>query len=84
MSKRLQVLLEESELREIERLARQRRVTVTEWVREALLAASRNERRSDTGKKLQAVRAAAAHNFPTADIDEMLRQIERGHLDSPP
>jgi hypothetical protein len=82
MSKRLQVLLEESELRQIERLARQRRVTVTEWVHQALAAAV-EANRAAIGKKLQAVRAAAAHNFPTADIDEMLRQIERGHLDSP-
>jgi len=30
--------------------------------------------------KLQAVRRAAACNFPTADIGEMLAQIERGYL----
>jgi hypothetical protein len=84
MSKRLQVLLEESELREIQRSARHRRMTVAEWVRQALRAARRSEPRSDTGKKLQAVRAAAEHGFPTADIGEMLQQIERGYLDSPP
>jgi len=83
MSKRLQVLLEEPELREIQRLARRQRMTVAEWVRQALRAARRSAPRSDPGKKLQVVRAAAEHSFPTADIDEMLRQIERGYLDAP-
>ena len=32
MSKRLQVLLDESELRDIQRIARRQRVTVAEWV----------------------------------------------------
>jgi hypothetical protein len=83
MSKRLQVLLDESELREIQRSARRGRMTVAEWVRQALRAARRSEPRNDAGKKLQAVRAAAAHSFPTADIGEMLDQIERGYRDSP-
>jgi Arc/MetJ-type ribon-helix-helix transcriptional regulator len=82
VSKKLQVLLGESELREIQRSARRRRMSVSEWVRQALRAARRSERRSDPGKKLQVVRAAAEHNFPTADIDKMLREIERSYLDS--
>jgi hypothetical protein len=81
MSKRLQVLLEDSELREIRRAARSHRMTVAEWVRQALRTARRGTPRSDAGKKLQIVRAAARHSFPTAGIDEMLRQIERGYLD---
>jgi methylmalonyl-CoA mutase N-terminal domain/subunit len=78
------VFLEEAELREIQRLARQHQMTVAEWVRQALRAARRSEPRSDAGNKLQVVRAAAEHNFPTAEIGEMLRQIGRGYLDSPP
>ena len=77
------MLLEETEMREIQRSARRRRMTVAEWVRQALRVARRSEPRSDAGKKLQVVRAAAEHNFPTADIGEMLRQIEHGYLDSP-
>jgi hypothetical protein len=84
MSKRLQVLLEESELRDIQRSARRSRMTVAEWVRQALRAARRSEPRSDVGKKLQVVRAAAEYSFPTADIGEMLDQIEQGYRDSPP
>ncbi|HEX6314756.1 MAG TPA: hypothetical protein VFZ73_07850 [Gemmatimonadaceae bacterium] len=43
MSKRLQVLLEESELAEIRRAARLSRMTVAEWVRQALRRARREE-----------------------------------------
>lgn len=83
MSKRLQVLFEDEELREIQRLARRQRLTVAEWVRQTLRAARRSAPRTDMGKKLQVVRAAAEHSFPTAEIDEMLRQIERGYLGRP-
>jgi hypothetical protein len=58
-------------------------MTVAEWVRQALRTARRMTPRSEAGKKLQVVRAAAEHSFPTADIDEMLRQIERGYLGTP-
>lgn len=33
--------------------------------------------------RLRAVRAAARHAFPTADIDQMLSEIERGYGDGP-
>ena len=65
--------LVESELREVRRSARRHRMTVAEWVRQALRAARRSESRSDAGKKLQVLRAAVEHNFPTGDIGEMLR-----------
>jgi hypothetical protein len=79
MSKRLQVVLEDDELGEIRRAANRARMTVAEWVRQALRAARRSEPRGDAGRKLAAVRAAARHSFPTAEIDEMLRQIEQGY-----
>lgn len=80
MSKRLQVLLEERELREIQRAARAQRMTVAEWVRQALRAARRREPTIDANKKMKAIRAAARHSFPTADIDQMLAEIESGYL----
>lgn len=46
-----------------------------EWVRQALRAAPEG----DPKKKLAAVRAAARHEFPTADIGQMLAEIERGY-----
>jgi hypothetical protein len=80
MSKRLQVLLEEAEFREIRRVAKRNGMTVAEWVRQGLRAARRREPAVDTLKKLETVRAAARHAYPTADIETMLGEIERGYL----
>jgi hypothetical protein len=83
MSKRLQVLLDDKELSEIQQSARRRQMTTAEWVRQALRAARRSEPRVAARKKLDVVRAAARHSFPSADIDRMLDEIERGyHADS--
>jgi len=79
MSKRLQVLLPESELREIERAARSQRLTVAEWVRQALRAARKRDPRGSSARKLAVVRAAARHAFPTADVEQMLAEIEKGY-----
>ena len=83
MSKRLQVLLEERELREIQRIAREQHMTVAEWVRQALRLASRREPRGDVKAKLDAVRAASRHAFPTGPVDQMLEEIERGYQGEP-
>ena len=80
MSKRLQVLLEEPEFREIQRAARAGRMTVAEWVRQALRAARRRQPLSSGGRKLETIRAAARYAFPTADIEQMLSEIESGYL----
>jgi hypothetical protein len=83
MSKRLQVILDDMEMKEIRTIARRRRMTVAEWVRGALRAAKAEEPATDPRRKLQALRAATAHSFPTADIEEMLAQIERGYSEEP-
>ena len=80
MTKRMQVLLEEAEFAEIRRVAKRHRVTVAEWVRQALRHARRDEPATDPRRKLAAVREGARHAFPTADIDQMLAEIERGYL----
>jgi hypothetical protein len=79
MTKRLQVLLDDPELREIQRAAKARRLSVAEWVRQALRAARRREPSGDLDRKLAAVRAGARHNFPTADVVQMWNEIERGY-----
>jgi hypothetical protein len=85
MAKRLQVILQDSDYREIQRVARSHHVSIAEWVRQALKAARRQQPAGDVGKKLAAVRAGARHSYPTADIDEMLAHIERGYAaGSPP
>ncbi len=77
MSNRLQVFLDEDEFREIQRIARARRLTVAEWVRQALRTAFESEPSRDAARKLETVRIAHRHSFPTGDIEEMLGEIER-------
>jgi hypothetical protein len=79
MSKRLQVLLKDPEYREIQRAARSRNMSVAEWVRQALSLVRRNEPSGSTGKKFGVIREAARLEYPTADVDQMLAEIERGY-----
>jgi hypothetical protein len=80
MSKRLQVLVPDAEWAEINRLARREKITVGEWVRQALARARADRPAKDPQAKLMAVRKAVAHSFPTADIEQMNAEIERGYL----
>jgi hypothetical protein len=79
MPKRLQVILQDTEYREIQRVARARRMSIAQWVRQALAAARRYEPLGDTGKKLDTVREAARQEFPSGDIEQILAEIERGY-----
>ena len=79
MTKRLQVLLEDAELREFQRLARRQKLTTADWVRQALRAASERQAAPTVADKLAVVRRAASHSYPTADIDRMLAEVERGY-----
>jgi hypothetical protein len=83
MSKRLQVLLEETELAEIRRAARVNRMTVAEWVRQALRRARREEPSVEPRRKLAVLREAARGQYPTADVEQMLGEIERGYGGEP-
>jgi hypothetical protein len=80
MAKRLQVILQDPEYHEIQRAARSRRMSIAEWVRQALAHARRREPQGDLEKKLAAVRAAARYESPTSDIETMLAEIESGYL----
>ena len=79
MSKRLQVLVADSEMDEIRRLARREQLTVGEWVRRILREARSRQPVHEPQLKLKAVRRAAEYSFPTADIEQMLGEIERGY-----
>jgi len=79
MSQRLQVLLEDDEFAEIRRVAKRHRMTVAEWVRQALRRARRDEPEGDPRRKLGVVREAARGSYPTADIPQMLDEIARGY-----
>jgi len=79
VAKRLQVILKDPEYREIQRVARSRHMSIAEWVRQALDLARRREPLGSTGKKLETIRTATQHNYPVADIDGMLAEIEAGY-----
>ena len=81
MSKRLQVILQDPDYREIRRIARARGVSIAEWVRSALSLARRTEPTRSVEKKLAASREAAKHEFPSPDIHTMLEEIARGYDD---
>ena len=70
------------ELESIRAAARERGMTVSEFVRETLREARRKVASGDAERKLAAIRAADRHAYPTADIDQMLGEIERGYGES--
>lgn len=80
MTQRLQVLLEEDEFEEIRRIAKRHRMTVAEWVRQALRVARADEPYAEPKRKLAVLRESARGDYPTADIDQMLAEIARGQL----
>ena len=77
MRKRLEVLLDEEEYKEIQRAARRQRLTLAEWVRQALRQATRG-RPGTVEAKLRVIADASRHDFPTADMEVMLQEIEAG------
>jgi hypothetical protein len=77
MSTRLQVSIPDSEMSDIQRLAKRERLTVGEWVRRTLREARAKQPAIDPETKLKAVRRGAKYSFPTADIEQMLGEIER-------
>lgn len=79
MSKRLQVVLDEKEWKDIASAARRRGLSLSEWVRQVLREARRRDATGDMGTKLEVIRAASKNSFPTADIDQMLDEIEQGY-----
>jgi hypothetical protein len=84
MAKRLQVILQDPEYRDVQRAARSRHMSIAEWVRQALALARRQEPLGNVSQKLDAIRAAARYSFPTADIETMLGEIESGYLGKRP
>ena len=74
MSKRLQVLIVEDEYLEIQAIARRRRMTVSEWIRQALRKAM-DDQPGTAEAKLRAIADASRHSFPTADIETMLSEM---------
>lgn len=79
MSKRLQVLLPDQEMTELQRIAKREGLPVGEWVRRALREARASRPKTEPESKLRAIRRAAEYSFPTGDIEQMLGEIEQGY-----
>jgi len=73
------VIFKDPEYREIPRVARSRRMSIAEWVRQALDLARRQEPLGSIGKKLETIQTATRHEYPVSDIDGMLGEIEAGY-----
>lgn len=73
------MLLADKEMTEIQRLAKREALTVGEWVRRALREARANKPVNGAEAKLKAIRQGAQFSFPTADIEQMLSEIEKGY-----
>jgi hypothetical protein len=79
MSKRLQVLLPDREMTEIQLFARREKISVAEWVRRVLREARQHKSSLDPETKLKALRRGVEFSFPTADMEQMKREIESGY-----
>ena len=79
MSKRLQVLLPEEEFARIQSVASSQHIAVGEFVRRELRKSCETLGARSVEAKLKAIRKAAEYNFPTADIEQMNAEIEKGY-----
>lgn len=80
MSNRLQVLLDPKEYKLFQKMARQEGLSLGEWVRKVLRKAQEQLSQQFPSQKLKALQKAAQHQYPSADIDQMLSEIEKGYL----
>jgi len=86
VTKRLQVLLDDAELRTIQRIAKRDKLTTAEWVRRRLREGAAASSRPDTAGRLGAIHAAYRHqsSAPAPDIEQVLDEIELGYRPDPP
>ena len=79
MSARLQVLLPAQEMEDIRQAATSENLSVGEWVRQCLRAARQSKPNGSAATKLAIIRHAARPSYPTADIKQMLSEIDQGN-----
>ena len=76
-----QVSLEDEEYEDIKHIASRRNMTAEQWIE-----ATVSEARVDYHRRVERIRRVieeTSHlNFPTADIEDMLKEIESGYLDN--
>jgi len=82
MSKRLQVVVGDADLKRYARTADAVGLSLSEWARQALRVAEREMSSGDVEAKLAVIRRAASRETGgrEVDIDTMLAEIEAGRL----
>jgi hypothetical protein len=83
VTKRLQVLFDETEYAALQAAATSRGMTMAEWVRQALAAARREASTADVDRTLAAIRAAVRHAGPTGPIERVIGETERSYATGP-
>lgn len=78
MSKRLQLIMKEKEIERLRRCAQRGGLTLSEWARQALERARRDQEGPTPEQKRNALDRALQCGHPTGDLDEVLADIERG------
>jgi len=78
MSKRLQVMLSHDEYRAVTEAAERQGKLVASIVRESLRRTLSEDRAVDPQRRIAAVLRFARFSGPTGDVDDILRDIERG------
>ena len=73
------MILQDPEYRAIQRAARSAHLSLAESVRRTLRSARRHEPAGSSSRKLEVIRLAAQHDYPTADIDQKLEEVETGY-----
>jgi hypothetical protein len=83
MSKRLQVVVGDTDFERYRRIAQAEGVNISEWVRQALRAAQREASDGDVEAKLAVIRKAVSHQTAgrEVEIDTMLAETEAGRLE---
>lgn len=80
MSKRLQVLLDPTEYKSFQKLAKESGMALGEWVRQALRRASASFSEKKPCQKLKNIRQASQHRCATGDMEQILAEIEKGYV----
>ncbi len=76
-AKRCQITLEDDEFADIERIAGRRNMTVEQWIEETVRLA-RSDYHARVRRIEKVIKETSQLNFPTADIEQMLQEIEAG------
>ena len=76
--KTCQVSLDDEEYAHLAHIAAHREITVEQWIQEIIRRDMADYRRRSAGIQ-RVIEEAASYNFPTADIEQMLKEIESGY-----